>query len=85
MQNCLSRTKELQDELGWSVHRKVMLSNMPLFEELLHVNICALLPSEGKKTGGFLRIKNSLGYPKISFLLLHECYYGVKDTRNVLG
>lgn len=80
----LSRAKELHDKLGWSLHRKVTLSDIPLCEDLLHANTCDITVSEGKKGWGIFKPNSSLKYLKTCFLLFHdEHYYGVRDIRKI--
>ena len=63
-----------------------MLSDIPLSEDLLHVNICIILLSVGKKGWGIFRSNDNHRYPKTCFLLLHDKHnYGVKDARKVFG
>jgi len=82
----LSKAKELLNQMEWSLHRKVMLCEIQLSEDLLHVNICKVLLSDRKKDWGTFKTNISLRYPKICFILLHnEHYYGVKNIRNVFG
>lgn len=48
----LSRARELHEKPESSVHRKVMLSGMSLFKDLLHVNALIILLPEWKKMLG---------------------------------
>lgn len=65
----LSRAKELHDQLGWSLHSKVMLCDISLFEDLLHVNIhnmCMLTSSylRGKRVRVPFRQTTVLDMPR---------------------
>ena len=61
------RAKELCVRQGWSVHRKVMLSDIPLSEDLLHVNICIIFVFEAKKSWEIFKPKDSLRYSRHLF------------------
>lgn len=82
----LSRAKELHDKVWLSVHGKVMFSDIALHENLLHVDLCIILLSEGLTDWGIFKPNNSLKYPKTCFFLLcDEHYYGVKEVRKIFG
>lgn len=51
-EDLLSRARELHEKTGFSMHRKVMLSGISFFEDLLCVNVLIILQCEWKKMLG---------------------------------
>lgn len=61
----------LCDKQGLSMHRKVMLSDILLSEDVPHVSTCITLIFEREKKGwGIFKPKDSLRYFRPCFLLL---------------
>ncbi|XP_059582038.1 uncharacterized protein LOC132250018 [Alligator mississippiensis] len=81
----LDGAKELHRKLGLSIYQKVMLQQVPLFEDLEQLNVHIVMHKE--KTGWSLfKTQDTPRYPVTCFLLLHgEHYYGVLNVRNVFG
>lgn len=63
----LSRARELHERRR-SVHWRVLLSSIPLFDDMLCVNIFIILLS-GKIMLGILKPSNSPRYPETHFIL----------------
>ena len=64
--------------------RKVILSEITLPEDLLHVISPSSSCLRGKKLGGIFKPNDHHRYPKTSFLLSHDqTYHSVKDVRKL--
>lgn len=71
-------------KLGWSVCRKVILSEIAFPEGLLHVIYPSSSCLRGKKLGGIFKPNDHHRYPRTSFFLSHDqTYHSVKDVRKL--